>query len=213
MIKTDETKDYVRKDRPYFYKDKDGKLQKYLYCSLCNDGPFEQESPNLTYITGESQKIFWCKKCNMAKRIDLVSKENIKVMREEGDFVKVKDKKTSIKADFAKLLLDESVGKVMPSQEGIWFNILAQAKNKKIYSFYHEGDPDQFIDDMNNEVVVYNSMARIQLPLTLLYKRGCETKVEAESIDEVFKVKQADFKLKLIANYDKYVSTMVTQSS
>lgn len=53
--------------KAYFYKDKDGKIQKYIYCSRCPTGPFVQEQLHIDVIKigndNSSQPTYLCKTC------------------------------------------------------------------------------------------------------------------------------------------------------
>lgn len=56
--------------RPYFYRDGHGKLQKYLYCSFCGAGPFTQEQSHQghCFVQGSgNQNIVTCRSCDFDK--------------------------------------------------------------------------------------------------------------------------------------------------
>lgn len=51
--------------RIYFYKDGQGIIQKYSYCSICGAGPFKQSERDLSFIsTGSKCDICYCDKCH-----------------------------------------------------------------------------------------------------------------------------------------------------
>jgi hypothetical protein len=49
--------------KQYFYIE-DGKQKKYIYCSLCGNGPFkESDTDKFTHICGNKQKVCYCNEC------------------------------------------------------------------------------------------------------------------------------------------------------
>ena len=50
--------------RVYFYRDKDGTVKKYTYCTICGSGPYTDKDENSEYIaSGMATRIVYCRKC------------------------------------------------------------------------------------------------------------------------------------------------------
>jgi predicted GIY-YIG superfamily endonuclease len=51
--------------RVYFYKDADGSMHKYRYCTLCSAGPFKASDISIKYIeTGSTHSQHYCMSCS-----------------------------------------------------------------------------------------------------------------------------------------------------
>jgi predicted GIY-YIG superfamily endonuclease len=58
------------KDRPKFFKE-NGQLKSYLYCSCCISRAYlpHEEGTEIFHVGGDSQKIYYCKKCKSVKTL------------------------------------------------------------------------------------------------------------------------------------------------
>jgi len=57
-------------DRPKFFRDHNGKMQQYLYCSCCISRTYlpTEENIEIFYMGGDAQKIYYCKTCMINKK-------------------------------------------------------------------------------------------------------------------------------------------------
>jgi hypothetical protein len=77
----------------FFYKDIDGKIKKYYYCTKCEKGPFREDQINREiFSTTEKMSIFYCKKCIDSLGISFKNKIELNTeLNEKQDIKEVKD--------------------------------------------------------------------------------------------------------------------------
>ncbi|MDO8640248.1 MAG: hypothetical protein Q7R33_01780 [Nitrosarchaeum sp.] len=185
----------AKQNKQYFYTERN-QTQRYLYCTLCGIGPFKQneEGQKIFYKAGDKDPMYYCENCNRihAPKIKFV-KSAVMGPRsiDEESFTFTNDPKDVLK--------QEQLGKIDTIFEGNCYVVILKDSTKRLICCFAE-NVEKFISDLNSNKI---RIPHISIPVesAYYYKRGCDSKSEAEKYIHIIKNYDVKQKQALIKNY------------
>jgi hypothetical protein len=183
--------------RPYFYKDKNGDLKKYHYCSLCTVvGPFTDEEVSqgkLKQLAGEKSAIYYCPNCLKSHGFDKSQPDAIRLVKrveplppaKVGRPLKIFDSKAIIDDYFetpdddkpknvvkfknSKTTETKAVVKEVEHEDEDCKTLVFFARGKDNTIFCSQGDnPRMILEDINNLKSSQSGLRKQSIPFVLL---------------------------------------------
>lgn len=64
--------------KKFFYKDSEGKIKRYVYCTKCEKGPFTEDQLGIEYFKmAERISLFYCKSCAIELGLSISEKKGL----------------------------------------------------------------------------------------------------------------------------------------